>query len=186
MLAEIDKDARDIKVLQEENRRLKDELQELKKTVASLVQSRDVPIVLDAVTMDEIILEPFNEVLGRKLFVATFIKGKRYIAGSNLQVLKVYAYDPTFSGASDVSLPLYNPNDSSECYQPCRKVNFDDAIKAYFQQKLSVHKLCSSVGVHRDTYTRGMLLNYVVDFYSVERKQKDRIISFALYLVEAV
>jgi len=185
MLAEIDKDARDIKVLQEENRMLKDELQELKKTVTSLVQSRDVPIVLDADTMDEIILEPFNEVLGRKLFVATFVKGKRYIAGSTLQVLKVYAYDSTFSGTSDVGFPLYNSGDSSELYQPHRKVNFDDAIEAYFQQKLSVHKLCS-VYVHRDTYTRGIHMNHSVHFYPVERKQKDRIISFALYLVEAV
>jgi hypothetical protein len=185
MLAEIDKDARDIAALQKENENLKTELQQLQRKVEYLIElekKRDVPIIFDAETMLEVPLEPFDEIQGRKLFLAPFVKGKTYVAGSSLQIIKVYGYDSSIADASDVCLPLYNNSYSSEGRQPSRKVNFDGGIKIYFKKKYA----SLSIGVHRDTSTRGMILNYAVDFYPIERKKESYIYCFSLFLIEKI
>ena len=168
MLAEIDKDARDIAALQHENKILtsqvlglerkvseldqvtkdfevlKSEMLQMQKYIRRLNSFDEAPILLNAETMEEVVLKPFVEIKGRRLYHAPVDEdgGTRYIAGRNLRVIKVcgsnyYAnLDPP-----DIHLTVdyYHftccQNYKRQAYGLCQFTCHDILIDAFFKQK---------------------------------------------------
>jgi hypothetical protein len=92
MLAEIDKDARAIAALQEENKALKlrmDQMQLMLDQWTLKINDllKEEPLGLEEnEPHDEIVFEPFDEIRGRKLYRVT----RNFIAGRTLRLIRVF------------------------------------------------------------------------------------------------
>jgi len=100
MLAEIDKDARNIAALQEENKALQMRLDQMQMTLEALAMkmndlSKEQPLGFEeAEPHAEIVFEPFDEIKGRKLYHVT----RNFIAGRTLRLFRV------FQGRGDMTM----------------------------------------------------------------------------------
>ena len=105
MLAEIDKDARVIAALQEENKALKlrmDQMQLMLDQWTLKINDflKGEPLGLEETEPhEEIVFEPFNEIRGRKLYRVT----RNFIAGRTLRLIRVFQcrVDHTFYALTD-------------------------------------------------------------------------------------
>ena len=187
MLAEIDKDARDIAALQHENKMLKSELQELKKTVVvefdhskkelELMKGEmlplqefmakwkaldSAPILLNAETMEEVVLEPFDEIKGRRLYHAPLNEDPktRYVAGRNLRVINVR------TSCGSKALNTLGDHYHYKCCMSYedgiwKGCGHDIAIESYFKQKYADMGIVAiGIKVNKDTCTTSTPVNY--------------------------
>jgi hypothetical protein len=194
MLAEIDKDARDIAILQKENDVLKSEMHKLQEKVQYLLEldnKRDVPILLDEETMEEVVLEPFDEIKGRRLYHAPIGKGKKYVAGTPMSITKVYGVQG--QGLQQSKVGHRPAGFENEFSKGCCGHHHDDIMTKHFKKKYKHEKELSWFGIYRKYCFIGQPLNYCpygnnqFDFDApINFIENPSSFAFALYLVEAV
>ncbi len=118
------------------------------------------PIIFDAHTRKEVELVPFKEINGRSFFHVPFGKGRKYLAGANLSVYKVFAYNPSFScdGYGAAAEPHRFSFSNDHC--PCGR-NHDILLENFFVKKYEHYGLeRKCFGVHRRCVAKGSPINY--------------------------
>jgi cell division protein FtsB len=228
MLAEIDKDARDIAALQHENKILtsqvlglerkvseldqvtkefesvKSEMLQMQKYIRRLKSFDETPILLNAETMEEVVLKPFIEIKGRRLYHAPVDEDgqTRYIAGRNISLIRVL-------GRGEYYPPNTIFNTDHHHINCCRRKQghslahgfvyytcHDIAIEAYFKQKyadtfdgrleIRKYKCTTSTPVNYCSLEEGFLGGW--SFHPTTATQQDSkdIYNFSLWLIEIV
>ena len=134
MLAEIDKDARNIAALQEENKALQMRLDQMQMTLEALAikmndLSKEQPLGFEeAEPHAEIVFEPFDEIKGRKLYHVT----RKFIAGRALRLFRV------FQCRGDMT--MYNLTDGLLCRHWNAK--YDILLKEHFKCEVMATLYC--------------------------------------------
>ena len=117
------------------------------------------PRIFDAHTWKEVELKPFKNIGGR-LFFHVPIGGRKYLAGTNLSVYKVFAYNPSFScdGYGAAAEPHRFSFSNGHC--PCGR-NHDTLLESFFVKKFEHYGLeRKCFGVHRRCVAKGSPINY--------------------------
>jgi hypothetical protein len=123
---------------------------------ARIIKSITVPILIDAETLQEIELQPFDEIKGRRLFHAPIGKGRKYFAGNNLSVMKVYGYNCSYGGYGAETVPV--PWNGQEL----RYSTVDVCLEIHFMKKHEHHygNIRQPVGVFHKYFSKGSAINY--------------------------